>query len=234
MSALAPLIEKFFVKRLMQQRQCSSHTIAAYRDTWRLLLKFAEKKLDKNVGKLTLTDLDADMISAFLDHLENERGNSVRTRNSRLAAINAFFRFVSLEVPEHSGLIYRVLAIPQKRHEKRIVTFLDHEESEALLATPDLTSRLGRRDHAMMLMMIETGLRVSEIIGLNLCSIVFGTGAHVRCLGKGRKERATPLSDELCNVLDNWITERRGEANDPLFVSRQNGRLSPDAIERLA
>ena len=217
----------------MQQLEASANTVEAYRDTWRLLLRFAAPRIGKTVSALYLDDLNADLISAFLEHLQIERGNSARTRNTRLAAVRSFYRFCALEVPEHSGLIYRVLAIPQKRHDQRIVTFLNATESDALLLAPDLSTKLGRRDHALLLLMIETGLRVSETIGLNRNSVVLGTGAHVYCLGKGRKERATPIGDEACKVITCWLQENTAEPEEPLFTSRRGTRLSRDAVERL-
>jgi len=234
MNALAPLLETYFLKRLIQQRQVSPHTIAAYRDTWRLLLRFITDRLGKSASSIEIVDLDATLIGAFLNHLENERGNSARTSNARLAAIHSFFRFIALETPEYSGLIHRVLAIPQKRYEKRIVGFLDQEQADALLAAPDLSRMIGRRDYALMLLMLETGMRVSETIALNCNHVVLGVGsAHVHCLGKGRKERATPVGSKLLAVLKSWLAERNGIADEPLFISLRGTRMSRDAIERL-
>ena len=234
MSALAPLLEAFFLKRLIQQRQVSPNTIASYRDSWRLLLHFVTDKLSKSANTLVITEFDAELIGAFLNHLELERGNSIRTRNARLAAIHAFFRFIALETPEYSGLICRVLAIPQKRYEKRIVGFLDREQEDALLAAPDLSLMIGRRDYALMLLMLETGMRVSEAIALDCVHVVIGvSGAHVRCLGKGRKERSTPIGKTVVEALKSWLTERDGNEASPLFISRRGTRMSRDAVERL-
>ena len=234
MSALAPLLEAYFLKRLIKQRQVSPNTIAAYRDTWRLLLHFITDKLGKSASSIEIVELDVDLVGAFLNHLEIDRGNSARTCNARLAAIHSFFRFIALEAPEYSGLIYRVLAIPQKRYEKRIVGFLDQEQADALLAAPDLSRMIGRRDYALMLLMLETGMRVSETVALNCNHIVFGTSnAHVHCLGKGRKERSTPVGNEAQAVLKSWLAERNGTADEPLFVSLRGTRMSRDAIERL-
>lgn len=204
MTLLAPLLELFFTVRLVQQRQVSSNTIAAYRDTFRLLLRFTQAHLGKNPSQLSLTDLDAVLIGDFLNQLESKRHNSVRSRNARLAAIRSFFHFIALEEPAHSAMIERVLAIPQKRFERNIIDFLNHDEVEALLQAPDQRSFLGQRDHALLLLMLLTGLRVSEVIGLTCGSVMFGHGAHVRCHGKGRKERCTPLTHQGVTVLKAW------------------------------
>ena len=188
---VASLVERFFTERLVRQQDVSVHTIASYRDTFRLLLKFAMAKLRKAPSALTLDELDAPFIGAFLTDLEMERGTSVTTRNLRLTAVRSFFRFVSFEEPAHSALIQRVLAIPSKRHDKRQVNFLTRSEIEAVLAAPDRTTWLGRRDHTLLLLATQTGLRLSELIGLSREAIHLGTGAHVRCVGKGRKERCT-------------------------------------------
>ena len=226
MSALAPTLQAFLTERLIFQRRASPHTIACYRDAFRLLLGFAERKIGKTPARLDLEDLDAPLIGAFLDHLECERHNSVRTRNTRLAAIHSLFRFAVLRHPEHAGLIERVLAIPSKRFERGIVTFLTNQEVDAILAAPGRDSFLGRRDHALLLVAIQTGLRVSELIGLRCQDVAFGAGAHVRCLGKGRKERATPLTTTTAEILRVWLNELDGEPADPLFPTRQGSPLS--------
>lgn len=226
MSALAPTLEAFFTERLMAQRQASPHTIGAYRDTFRLLLGFLEGETKKAPATLALEDLDAPTISAFLDHLEQGRGNTVRTRNARLAAVHSFFRFAALRHPEHAGVIERVLAIPPKRFDRRVVSFLSDVEVDALLAAPDRSTFLGRRDHALLLTAVQTGLRVTELVGLRVGDVVFGTGAHVRCLGKGRKERTTPLTSHTRDVLRSWLDERGGSATDPLFTTTQGRVLS--------
>jgi site-specific recombinase XerD len=230
---LAPLLEAFFTNHLVRQRQVSPHTIAAYRDAFRLLLGFAQKQLGKAPSDLLLADVNAHLVAAFLAHLEEDRGNSVRTRNARLAAVHSFFRFAALREPAHSELIQRVLAIPQKRFDRRLVTFLRRPEVEALLAAPDRSTWLGRRDHAFLLIAIRTGLRVSEITGLRVQDCVFGTGAHLRCYGKGRKERCTPLDRETVRVLRAWFKENGAESSDFVFPSRRGTRLSADAIQRL-
>lgn len=233
MTTLAPLLEAFFVDRLMRQRQVSEHTVAAYRDTFRLLLHFAQTRLGKPPSQLKLDDLDAAFIAAFLDHLETDRHNSVRTRNARHAAICSLFRYVALHEPAHSALIQRVLSIPQKRSPKSLVSFLSRSEVEALLAAPDTTTWLGRRDHVLLFVALETGLRVSELTGLRCQDIALGHGAHVRCRGKGRKERCTPLSREARRVLQAWLREREGAPIDALFPSLRGHFLSRDAVERL-
>ena len=233
MTSLAPLLEAFFVERLQRQRQASAHTIAAYRDAFRLLLGFAEKHLGKPPSDLLLADIDAPLIGAFLDHLEKERGNGACTRNARLAAIRSFFRFAALREPAHAALIQRVLAIPQKRFDHDLVTFLTRPEAEALLAAPDRKTWLGRRDHMLLLVAVRTGLRVSELTGLRIEDCVLDTGAHVRCLGKGRKERCTPLDRETAGVLRAWIKDAAAAPSDVVFPSRRRGRLSTDAVERL-
>lgn len=191
---IATLIERYFTERLMRQRNVSANTIASYRDTFRLLFTFAQTRLRKPPSALTLEDLDAPFISAFLSDLETKRGISAKTRNLRLSAVRSFFRFVSFEKPAHSALIQRVLAIPSKRHDKRQVHFLTRLEIEAILAVPDRSTWLGRRDHTLLLVAAQTGLRLCELIGLDRNAVHLGSGAHVRCIGKGRKERTTPLS----------------------------------------
>lgn len=233
MTSLAPLLEAFFTERLQQQRQASPHTIAAYRDTFRLLLAFALKQLDKAPSDLLLADLDAPFIASFLDHLERERGNGARTRNARLASVRSFFRFAAASEPAHAALIQRVLAIPQKRFDRDLVTFLTRPEVDALLAAPDRTTRLGQRDYLLLLVAVRTGLRVSELTGLRVADSTLGTGPHVRCHGKGRKERCTPLDRDTARALRAWIATTRATSSDFLFPTRSGSRLSNDAVERL-
>ena len=233
MSALAPTMQAFFTERLVAQRRVSAHTVAAYRDTYRLLLGFAQERTGKMPSALGIDDLDAPLIGAFLEHLETTRGNSVRTRNARLAAVHSLFRFAALRHPEHAALIQRVLAIPHKKFDCQLVSFLTRTEVEALLCAPDRTSWIGRRDHALLLIAVQTGLRVSELTGLTCADVVLGTGAHVHCVGKGRKERQTPLTKQAVAVLRVWMTERQGSTDDPLFPSRRRGPLSRDAVELL-
>jgi site-specific recombinase XerD len=235
MSALAPTLQAFFTDRLVRQRQASPHTIAAYRDTLRLLLGFAAERLSIEPSKLDIDQLDAPLIGAFLDHLEQHRGNGARTRNARLAAIRSLFRYAVLRHPEHAAVIERVLAIPAKRFERRLITFLTETELEALLAAPDQTTWTGRRDHTLFALAAQTGLRVSELIGLHCADVHLGIGAHVSCLGKGRKQRITPITKGVVAVLRSWLAERAGQAAEPLFVTRSGNVLSRDALEhRLA
>jgi integrase/recombinase XerD len=225
------LLEAFFLDRLIQQRRASPYTIASYRDTFRLLVTFAQKRLQRAPSALRLADLDAPLISAFLDYVETERGNSARSRNVRLAAIRSFFRYAALEEPRHAGLIQRVLAMPNKRFERRPIDFLVRAEIDALLAAPDRKTWAGRRDHALLLLAVETGLRCSELAGLRSESLVLERGAHVRCHGKGRKDRCTPLRKSTVAVLRGWLRERGGSLSDPLFPNARSGQLSPDGIE---
>lgn len=230
---VAPLIERYFTVRLMQQRNVSVNTIASYRDTFRLLFRFAQAQLRKPPSALGLDDLDAPFISAFLADLETTRGASIRTRNLRLTAIRSFYRFVSFEEPAYSALIQRVLAIPSKRHNKRQVQFLTRPEIEAILAAPNRTTWLGRRDHTLLLLAIQTGLRLSELINLNKDAVHLGPGAHVRCVGKGRKERCTPLTSNVQAALEAWLKEPEHYARSALFPNVRGGRLSADSVQAL-
>jgi integrase/recombinase XerD len=235
MTALAPVLQAFFTDRLIAQRRASEHTITGYRDTFRLLLGFATTRTGKRPSALDISDLDAGLIVAFLDHLEHDRHNSIRTRNWRLAAIHSLFGYAALHHPEHAAVIQRVLAVPAKRHERRLVTWLTDAEVDSLLMAPDRTTWTGRRDHAMLVVAAQTGLRISELIGLSRADVTLGVGAHVRCMGKGRKERATPLTALTIAVLQDWLTSQAGQPHDPLFPTRTGSRLSHDAIEhRLA
>lgn len=227
------LLQAFFTDRLLRQRRASSHTIASYRDAFRLLLRFAKEDLGKDPSVLSLEDLNADFLSAFLDYIEKERDNSIRTRNNRLAAIHSFFRYVSYSEPAYAELCYRNLAIPSKRFERRPIEFLTREEINALLAAPDKVTWIGRRDRTLLLIAIQTGLRVSELISLRYEHVILGTGAHVRCEGKGRKQRCTPLRRETAEVMSSWLCELKGQPGDPIFPSIRGGPLSRDAVERL-
>jgi integrase/recombinase XerD len=231
-TALAPTLEAFFTSRLTSQRRASGHTIAAYRDAWRLLLGWAAQRCSKPPCRLDLADLDAPAIAAFLDHLEHNRGNSIRTRNARLAAIHSMFSYAALHHPEHAALITRVLAIPAKRADKALVTWLTDEETSALLAAPNRATRTGRRDYAMLYLAIITGLRVSELTALTRGDLHLGTGPHVTCHGKGRKQRVTPLTGPATAVLREWLKELPAAPAQTLFPGHTGSQLSRDAVER--
>lgn len=232
-ATLAALLERFFTQRLMNQRQASSHTISSYRDTFRLLLQFAKQRLHKSPASLALEEIDAPMIAAFLDDLEKERGITARSRNLRLTAIRSFFHYAACEEPSHSAQIQRVLAIPGKRHTRNLVHFLNRPEIDALLAAPDQRTWFGRRDHVLLMVAVQTGLRLSELTGLQRQDVVLGTGAHVRCVGKGRKERCTPLAKTTVAVLKPWLCEQAGSKTEVLFPSASGGRLSSDSVADL-
>jgi integrase/recombinase XerD len=227
------LLESFFMDRLLRQRRASPHTVQSYRDTFRLLLAFTQQHLKKAPSTLALDDLDTPLIGAFLDHIEKDRGNSPRTRNARLAAIHSFFQYAALQAPEHSAVIQRVLAMQGKKYDRSLVHFLSRPEIDALLEAPDRTTSSGRRDRAMLLVAVQTGLRVSELAGLRVQDVVLETGAHVHCVGKGRKERCTPLRKEAVTVLRAWLRERAAAPTDPLFPNARGGTLSRDGIEYL-
>ena len=233
MTALAPILQAFFTDRLIRQRQASANTIAAYRDTFRILLEFANRATGLAPNQLDIADLDAGLVTAFLQHLETERANTVATRNARLAAVHSLFRYAALRAPEHADQISRVLSIPPKRCDRAIVCFLTDTEIDALLAAPDRSTSLGRRDHALLLLASQTGLRVSELTGLTLGDVHLGAGAHVRCHGKGRKDRATPLTKQTAATLRIWLTEHDGGPDDPLFPTRAGHPLSRDAVAKL-
>jgi site-specific recombinase XerD len=232
MSDLAPVLQEFFTRRLVSQRDASPATITAYRDTFRLLPGFASARAGKAPSALGLADLDAPMITAFLEHLQTARGNSARTRNARLAAIHSLFGYAALRHPEHSALIQRVLAIPGKRRDRTAVTYLTADESDALLAACDQETRTGRRDHAMLALTVQAGLRVSELTSLTCSDIRIQAGPHVHCTGKGRKERDTPLLPATVRILKSWLAERGGQPGDVLFPGPSGQRLSRDAVER--
>lgn len=229
----APLCQSFFAKRLIAQRQASQHTVAAYAHTFRLLARYAQKRLGTPPSKLTLAQIDAPFLATFLDQLESERTNGARSRNARLAALRAFYHYAAFEVPEHAALIQRVLAIPYKRVARRLVGYLTREEVVALLAGVDQSTWLGRRNHSILLLAIQTGLRLSEITGLRRRDVVLGPGAHVRCDGKGRKERCTPLTTPVIAVLKSWLQEVKEGDDQHVFQSGRGGRLSADAVQHL-
>lgn len=226
-------VQRFFTSRLQTQLHASPNTIASYRDTFRLLLRFAESQLGLPPTKLQVANIDADLIGQFLSFWENERGNSARSRNTRLAAIRSFFKYVSGNEPQLLSHCQRVLAMPSKHHEKRVIDFLTRDELDALLMAPDLSSWFGRRDRTILLTMLQTGLRVSELISLKVKDVELGTGAHVRCIGKGRKERATPLRTDCRTALKAWLSESKSAPQDSLFSTIKGNSLSRDAIERV-
>jgi integrase/recombinase XerD len=221
-SSLAPTLQAYMTDRLIRQRQASPHTVAAYRDTLKLLLAFAERH----------ADLDAPLIGAFLEHLETGRGNSARTRNARLAAIHSLFRYAALRHPEDAAVIARVLAIPPKRFDSSLVTYFSEKEIDALLAATDQATWTGRRDRAMLALACQTGLRATELISVTVGDVHLGTGAHVSCTGKGRRQRITPLTASTARLLQAWMAERAGLAAEPLFPTRRGTQLSRDALER--
>lgn len=227
------LLEAFFTERLMHQRQASEHTIASYRDTFCLIFSFALQQLKKAPSELSIEDLNAPFIVEFLHHLEEERKNSSRTRNVRLAAIHSFFKYIALREPKHSALIQRVLAIPSKRYTRKAIEFLTRQEIDALLAAPDQNTWTGRRDQTLLLLAVQTGLRVSELIALQRQDVVIGTRGHVRCIGKGRKERCVPLRKETLKALKSWLEENKSSPNDRVFTNARGGSLSRDGVEYL-
>jgi len=229
----APLLERFFTQRLMQQRQASPHTISSYRDTFRQLMKFVQQRLHKLPSQLHLEEIDAPLIVAFLDQLEKQQGLSVRSRNLRLTAIHSFFRYAALETPTHSAQIQRVLAIPSKRFTRTLVPFLTRPEVDALLAAPDLRTWSGRRDHAFLLAAVQTGLRLSEMTGLKREDLILGVGAHFRVIGKGRKERCTPIAKSTLAVLKAWLREPQRGDGDVLFPNARGERLTVHGVQYL-
>ena len=232
MSPIAPTLQLFFTERMARQLQASPRTIVSYRDTCRLLLRFVAGRTGKAPSALQWQDIDAEMISAFLDHLEAGRHNSARSRNTRLAALRSLFGYAALRHPEHAELIRQVLAIPQKRFDKTTVPFLNPEEVSALLSAPDLGRWEGRRDRALMALAVQTGLRLSELTGLNCGDVELGASPHVHCTGKGRKERCVPMTAATVAILRVWLQERAGRSDEPLFPTRTGRRLSDDAVER--
>jgi site-specific recombinase XerD len=227
------LLEAFFTDRLVRERRVSPHTIASYRDTFRLLVRFVAQRLAKAPSDIMIADLDAPLVGIFLDQLEIARRNTARTRNVRLAAVHSFFRYVALQEPASSAVCQRVLAMPSKRAEQRQIGYLTRVESDAIVAAPNLKTWAGRRDPALLLLAVQTGLRVSELTGLRVSDVALGSGAHVRCQGKGRKERCTPLRKELVRVLREWLHGRKAQPLEPLFPSTRGLRLSQDGVAYL-
>jgi len=231
--SLAPLLERFFTQRLMQQRQASPHTISSYRDTFRMLLKFSQQRLHTPPSRLKFEEIDAPLIVAFLDHLERQRGLSIRSRNVRLTALHSFFRYAAFESPAHAAQIQRVLAIPSKRFTRTQIHSLTRSEVEALLAAPDRRTWFGRRDRAFLLVAAQTGLRLSEMTGLTREDVTLGVGAHVRVIGKGRKERCVPLAKPTVAMLKTWLREPPRGDGQILFPNARGTRLSPDGVHYL-
>lgn len=225
------MLQSFFTDRLMRQRQASPNTIISYRDAFCLLFNFIQQRLNKQPSMLDIEDLDAPLIVDFLCWLEKKRGNSARTRNTRLAAIHSFYKYAALRMPTHSGVIQRVLAIPGKCYDRAPVEYLTQTEAEALLTAPAQDTWGGRRDRTLLLLALQTGLRVSELVGLDCQNVELNRGAHVRCKGKGRKERCTPLRKETVKVLRNWLHEHKGCPSAPLFPNARGNRLSRDGVE---
>ena len=232
-TTFAALLERFFTQRLMQQRQASTHTISSYRDTFRQFLKFIQKRLHKQPSRLSFEEIDAPLIVAFLDDLEKRQGISIRSRNLRLTAIHSFFRYAAFEAPANSAQIQRVLAIPSKRFTRTLVPFLTRPEVDALLVAPDQRTWSGRRDHAFLLVAVQTGLRLSEMTGLKREDLILGAGAHVRVIGKGRKERCTPIAKPTLAVLNAWLRERQRGDGQVLFPSAKGERLSVHGVQYL-
>lgn len=230
---LSALIQRFFTDRLYTQMGASQHTIASYRDTFRMLLQFASEETNKPPTSLGISDLNVNMIGNFLNHIENNRNNSARSRNTRLAAIRSFFRYVAIHEPSYMLHSQKVLSIPSKRYIKRNVDFLNTQEMQALLNAPNRTTWIGRRDHAILTIALQTGLRSSELINLCCNDVILDTGSHVRCEGKGRKQRSTPLRKDTVKIIKDWLKEREGSLNDPLFPTIRGGRLSRDALEHI-
>jgi integrase/recombinase XerD len=233
MSLLAPTLQAWFTERLITQRNSSPQTVASYRDTFRLLLAFAHQKTGKQPCELDIDDLDAPLIGAFLTHLEQDRQNSPRTRNNRLAAIHSLYRYAALKHPEHAATIARVMAIPTKRYERNDLSYLNLDEVKALLAAPDRDTWLGRRDRALLLLAVQTGMRVTELVTLRVRDVSLSTGAHARILGKGRKNRTATLTPETVAVIRQWLKERRGQAEEPLFPTRQGAPLTRYGVGQL-
>lgn len=232
-SSLAPLIERFFTQRLMMQRQASPHTVASYRDTFRLFYQFARQRTKKAPCELAFSDIDVDLVEAFLGDLERSRGLCARSRNLRLSALRSFFRYAAYYEPTHVARIQQILVIPAKRHDRRLVGFLTRPEVEAILAAPDLRTWNGRRDHALLLVAFQTGMRLSELTSLRHGDLELNTGAHARCLGKGRKERCTPLTSQTVKVLRAWMRELPRGSSDLLFPTVRGQRMSADAVQYL-
>jgi integrase/recombinase XerD len=225
------VLQVFFTDRLMRQLRASAHTVASYRDTFQLLLRHVERRYRKQPSAVTFGDLNADCVLGFLDDLERSRGNGARTRNARLSAIHSLFTYAALQAPQHMATIQQVLATPMKTTGQRAIDFLDELEVEALLCGPDPGTWIGRRDHALLAIAIETGLRASELVGLRRRDLELGRGSHVRCDGKGRKERCIPLRPALRAELRAWVRELPAGADGPVFPTGRGASLGRDGLE---
>lgn len=233
MKTFPALLTRFFTERLIQQRHTSPNTIDSYRDTFRLMLQFAKKQLGKEPSSLTVEDIDASLVNAFLNDLEDSRGITARSRNLRLTAIRSFFRYIAYELPDNANQIQRVLAIPTKSYAHVQINYLTRPEVDALLAAPDQSTWSGRRDHTWILLAVQTGLRVSELTGLCRQDVSLETGAHIHVLGKGRKERCMPITKAVRAVLKAWMKEPILGEGKILFPNRRGGRLSNDGVQYL-
>lgn len=227
------LLTRFFSQRLIQQRHASPHTICSYRDTFRLLLQYAKKRLDKEPSELTWEEIDTTLISAFLDDLQRHRGIGARSRNLRLTAVRSFFRYVAFELPERAEQCQSILAVPSKGYVNKQIHYLCRQEIDALLAAPDRNTWSGRRDHAWLLLAIQTGIRLSELTGLKHEDAYLGVAPYVHVLGKGRKERCIPLTKQTVVVLQAWLKEPAPGEGQFLFPNRRGGRLSSDGVQYL-
>jgi site-specific recombinase XerD len=230
---IAPHVQAFFAQHLCQHKRVSPQTMASYRDTFRLLLTFVKETTGKEPSALQVADLDAPLVLQFLDHLEHQRGNAVRSRNTRLAAIRSFVRFLALRAPESLEIVMRVLAIPVKRADKKLIGYLTREEVEALLAAPDRSHRSGRRDHALLLTLYNSGARVSEVTTLHREHVCFGPHTFLQLKGKGRKERTVPLWPHTSRVLQAWFTELADTDERTAFPNARGRPLSRDGVDYL-
>jgi site-specific recombinase XerD len=224
------LLQQFFLERLMEQRNVSPQTVAAYRDSFRLLLQFAQDHLGKTPERLALIDLDAPLILAFLNHLEGERHNTIRTRNARFAAIRSFLHFAAQQDPTALPVIQRVMAIPMKRFDKPMLGFLSRTEMQAVLDAPDTATWCGQRDRVMFATLYNTGGRVSEITGMRVTDVALEGSAAVRIRGKGRKERSVPLWRTTAAEIRRWLPHIDSRPDRPLFPSRSGTQLSRPAV----
>ena len=229
------LLQQFFIERLMQQQHASARTIAAYRDCFRLLLAFAERRLGKRPAEITVEDLNAPLVLEFLEYVEKQRHNTIRSRNARFAAIRSFMHYAGLKEPAVLATTQSVLAIPMKRFERPLVGFLSRKHIEAIIAGSDLSTSSGRRDHVMLATLYNTGARVSELIGMRIGDLILESTAFVRIHGKGRKERTVPLWPATAAQLRRWLRERPRAPEAPLFPNRSGGQLTRTSVtERLA